>query len=183
MVEDRARGPLISALGSAVLAVSMFLPWYAVSITAAGAASAQQQLASVAQQYGNATFQAMANEVGARFGTVAGRPLATVSAHESLKDISVIVLLLAGAALLASLLRLAGVVEVGGGPVAFVGLAAALCVLFRMFSPPGTDTGLVSLSLSWGTWVALLGACAIVVGGLWTPLAGQSSVSTAEISG
>src|SRR5437764_14452112 len=99
------RGRLLSALGSAVLAVSMFLPWYSVSITATGAAEAQQQFANAAQQYGNPTVQAMADQIGAGFSSVAGRPLATVTAHEALKDISVIVLLLAGLALLASLLR------------------------------------------------------------------------------
>jgi hypothetical protein len=178
MVDNRvSRGLLISALGSAVLAVSVFLPWYSVSITPAGAAEAQQQFAVVAQQYGNADLQAMANQIGAQFNSVAGRPLTTVSAHQALKDISVILLLLAGVSLLASLLRLAGVFEVGGGQIALVGFAAALCVLFRMLSPPGTHTGLISLSLGWGSWVALLSAAAIIGGGLWTPVDDESGVA------
>ncbi len=170
MVDDRAaRGLLIAALGAAVLAVSVFLPWYGVSITAAGATSAQEQLASAAQQYGNTTFQTAASEVGATFGSLAGRQLATVSAHDVLKDLSPMLLVLAGAALLASLLRLAGIpglLEAGGGQIALAGSAAALCVLFRMLAPPNAQTDLVSLSLSWGVWLALLGAVAIVVGGL-----------------
>jgi uncharacterized membrane protein (Fun14 family) len=175
-MDNRASGGLlISALGAAVLAVSMFLPWYSVSITPSGAAAARQQFAAVAQQYGNANLQSMANEVGAQFSTVAGRPLVTLSAHQALKDISKIVLLLAGIALLASLLELAGVVEIGGGQIALVGLAAVLCVLFRMFSPPGTDTGLISLSLSWGSWIALGAAAAIIGGGLSRPSAGRSA--------
>ena len=174
MVDNRApRGLLVSALGAAVLSVSMFLPWYSVSITPAGAAAAQQQFAAVAQQYGNANLQTMANQIGAQFGSVAGRPLATVSAHQALKDLSKIVLLLAGIALVASLLALAGVVEVGGGQIALVGFAAILCVLYRMLSPPGTDSGLLSLSLGWGSWLALGAAAAIVGGALWTPFAGQ----------
>jgi hypothetical protein len=171
------RGLLLSALGSAVLAVSMFLPWYSVSITATGAAEAQQQFANAAQQYGNATMQAMADQIGAGFGSVAGRPLATVTAHEALKDISVVVLLLAGLALLASLLRLADVVEIGGDQIALVGFAAVLCVLYRMFSRPGSDTGLVALSLSWGAWVALVAAIAVVGGALWTPSADEGDVT------
>jgi hypothetical protein len=175
MVEKRASsGLLASALGAAVLAVSMFLPWYSVSITPAGAAAAQEQFAAVAQQYGNANLQTMANQIGAQFSSVAGRPVATVSAHQALKDISKILLLLAGVALLASLLELADVVEVGGGQIALVGFAAVLCVLFRMLSPPGTQAGLISLSLGWGSWVALGAAAAIVGGALWTPFAGQS---------
>jgi hypothetical protein len=169
MVDDRPPlGLLIAALGAAVLAVSVFLPWYGVSITASGAASAQQELAGVAQQYGNTTFQTGASEVGAEFSSLAGRQLATVSAHEALKDIGPVLLVLAGISLLASLLRLAGIagsIEAGGGQIALAGSAAALCVLFRMLTRPGAQTDLVSLSLSWGAWLALLSAAAIVVGG------------------
>ena len=170
MADDRSQlGFFISALGAAVLAVSVFLPWYGVSITASGAASAQQELAGVAQQYGNTTFQAGANEVGAEFSSLAGRQLATVSAHQALKDISRILLALAGIALLASLLRLAGfggLLDAGGGSIALVGGLAALFVLYRMFTPPGQQVDLVSLSLSWGIWLALLSTAAIVGGGL-----------------
>lgn len=177
MVDNRPpRGLLLSALGSAVLGVSMFLPWYSVSITASGAAAAQQQLTSVAQQYGNANMQTLADQIGAGFSAVAGHPLATVTAHQALKDISVIILLLAGVALLASLLRLADVIEIGGDQIALVGFAAALCVLYRILSPPGTH-GLITLSLSWGSWLALVAAVAIVGGALWTPSAGGNAVA------
>jgi hypothetical protein len=169
MVDERPRlGFLIAALGAAVLGVSVFLPWYGVSITASGAAAAQQQLAGVAQQYGNAALQTKASELGAEFDSIAGRQLATVSAHDVLKRISLILLILAGLALLASLLRLAGMsgLEAGGGQVALAGAVAALFVLYRMISPPGAQVDLVSLSLNWGIWLALLSAAAIVVGGL-----------------
>jgi hypothetical protein len=183
MGDDRASsGLLISALGSAVLAVSMFLPWYSVSVTAAGAAAAQQQLSSVAQQYGNSNLQAMANQVGAGFNSVVGRQLTTVSAHEVLKDLSVVLLLLAGVSLLASLLRLADVAETSGGQIALLGGAAILCVLFRMLSPPVAHTDLISLSPSWGSWLALGAATAIVFGGLWTPPPGRRHESPAVMS-
>jgi hypothetical protein len=161
-------GFLVAALGAAVLAVSVFLPWYGVSVTQSGAAAAQQQLSAVAQYYGNATLQAEANEFGAAFSSIAGQQLASVSAHDVLKRISVVVLVLAGVSLLASLLRLAGFsgLEAGGGQIALVGGLAALFVLYRMINPPGAQTGLVSLSLGWGIWLALLSAAAIVVGGL-----------------
>ena len=176
MVDDRPpRGLLLSALGSAVLGVSMFLPWYSVSITATGAAAAQQQLANVAQQYGNSNMQTLTDQIGAGFSAIAGHPLVTLTAHQALKDISVIVLLLAGVALLASLLRLADVIEIGGDQIALVGFAAALCVLYRILSPPGTHTDYITLSLSWGSWLALLAAVAIVGGALWTPSAGRSA--------
>ena len=170
MVDDRSQlGFLLAALGAAVLAVSVFLPWYGISITPTGAASAQQQLTSVAQQYGNTTLQAGASQLGAEFSSLTGRQLAIVSGHEAVKDVSRILLLLAGISLLASLFRLAGVgglLEAGGGQIAVAGGAAALFVLYRMISPPGAQTGLVSLSLGWGIWLALLSAAAIVAGGL-----------------
>jgi hypothetical protein len=170
MVDDRSPlGFLIAALGAAVLAISVFLPWYGVTVTASGVATARQQLTTVAQQYGNPTFQTSANQLGTAFDSLAGRQVATVSAHQVLKDVSRILLVLAGISLLASLLRLAGftgLLEGGGGQIAIAGGAAVLCVLFRMLSPPGAQTDLVSLSLSWGAWLALLSAAAIVVGGV-----------------
>jgi hypothetical protein len=169
MVDDRAPlGLLVAALGAAVLAVSVFLPWYGVSITASGAASAQQELTTVAQQYGNTAFQSGASALGAEFGSLAGRQLATVSAHDVLKDITPVLLVLAAVSLLAALLRLAGVtglLEAGGGQIALAGSLAVLIVLYRMLVHPAAQTNLVSLSLSWGIWLALVGAAAIVVGG------------------
>jgi hypothetical protein len=82
--------------------------------------------------------------------------------------------------LLASLIELADVVEVGGVQIALVGFAAVLCVLFRMLSPPGTQTGLISLSLGWGSWVALGAAAAIVGGALFTPFAGEGGQAEHE---
>jgi hypothetical protein len=177
MADDRPQfGYLIAALGAAVLAVSVFLPWYGVSITASGAASAQQELTAVAQQYGNTTLQTGASRLGAEFGSFTGQQLATVSGHDVAKDISRILLLLAAAALLASLLRLAGIsglLEASGGQIALVGGLAALFVLYRMVTPPGSASGLVSLSLSWGIWLALLSALAIVAGGLLSASTGS----------
>ena len=91
-----------------------------------------------------------------------------------LKDLSKLLLLLAAVALVASLLSLADVVEVSGGQIALVGVVAALFVLFRMVFRPGTDAGFISLSLGWGSWVALLAAAGIVGGGLWGSFAGPS---------
>jgi hypothetical protein len=181
MADNRAqRGLLISALGAVGLAISMFLPWYSVSITATGAAEAQKQFASVAQQYGNANLRAMADQVGAEFSSAAGHPIATLSAHQALKHLSLLIPLLAGVSLLGSLLRLAAVSEVSGDQIAFVGFAALLCVLFRLLSPPGTPTDFISLSLSWGGWLALAAAVAIVAGGIWTPSARRSGMSPAQ---
>ncbi len=172
MVEDHLRlGSLISAIGAALLAVSVFLPWYGVSLTASGAASAQQALSNVAQQYGNATFQTQAKAIGLGFGAFTGHQLTTLSAHQALKYLNVILLILAAIAFLAALLRLAGAsepIQTGGGQIAFVGLLATVCVLFRMVERPVPLEEVFSLSLSWGIWLALASAVAIVIGSLWS---------------
>lgn len=167
---DRAPfGLLIAALGAAVLALSVFQPWYGVSISAAGAATARQELAAVAKQYGNANFQAKVNGASARFDSLAGVQLATVSAHQTMAHVSTILLVLAGIALLASVLRLAdmrGALRASGSQVALLGVLAAGIVVFRIVFRPDPDVGLVNLSLSWGIWLALASAAAVVTGGM-----------------
>jgi hypothetical protein len=184
MVEDRLRfGPLLSPIGAALLAVSVFLPWYSVSLTAAGVASAQQALNSVAQQFGNTTFEGLASSVGARFNAFAGRSVATLSAHQSLKYISVVLLTLAAIALVAGLLRVAGASEssqAGGSQIALVGIVAILCVLFRMVERPGGQEDVLSLSLSWGSWLALASSAAIVIGALWPTDPSRAAGSTEQ---
>jgi hypothetical protein len=171
MVEDRRKiGPLISAAGAALLGVSVFLPWYGISITASGAASAQRALNNAAQEFGNAAFQAQAKTVGAGFGAYAGRQVTTLSAHQLLKDLSVLLLILAASALVMALLRLAATSAptlASDSQIVVVGLVAIACVLFRMLDRPAPAEDVISLSLSWGVWLALGSSVAIVLGGLW----------------
>jgi hypothetical protein len=162
-------GPIVAVSGAALLAVSIFLPWYGVRITANGANYAQQALQSVATKYGNATLQSEANAIGSTFSSVAGRQVATLSAHQVLKNISVILLLLAALAFLGALIWLtgaSGALDVSGGQVAAVGTVATLLVVYRMVDRPGTLLHLYSLSLAWGAWLTLISSVAIVVGGL-----------------
>ena len=168
MASDTSRlGRVIAVAGAALLAVSVFLPWYSLTITPAGAAYAQGALSAVAARYGNAALQAEANTVGASFTSVAGHQLATVSAHEVLKTVSAVLLVLAAVAFVGALLWLAEIeepIEVGGGQIAVVGVLASLLVLFRMVDHPAGAT-VFSFSLSWGIWLALLSSAAIVAGG------------------
>lgn len=170
MVDDRAPiGLLIAALGAAVLAISVFMPWYGVRITPAGAASAQQELNIVAQQYGNAAFQAEAKHFHGNFSALTGRELFTVSAHEVLSRLSPLLLFLAALGLLATLFPLAGITglfESSGSHIALVGGVAGVVVGSRMHWQPGVATNFVSLSLRWGSWLALLSSVAIVAGGV-----------------
>jgi hypothetical protein len=170
MTEQRSGvGPIVAVTAAALLALSIFFPWYSVRITASGAAYAQQALKIAAAQYGNATLQNEANTIGSSFSNVAGRQVATLSAHQLLKNISLILLLLAGLSFLGALIWLtdgSGTLEVSGGQVAAVGTVATLLVLYRMVDPPGTRLGAYSLSLGWGAWLALISSAAVVVGGL-----------------
>lgn len=170
MVVDRAPlGLLIAALGAAVLAVSVFAPWYGLSITASGAVAARQELSYVAEQYGNAAFQTRANGIEAQFDALTGRQLATVSAHQTMKHVSTILLVLAGIALLASLLRLAdlrGLLYATGGQIALAGVIAAGIVIFRLYWHPDRAVGFISLSPIWGIWLALVSSAVVVAGGM-----------------
>ncbi len=172
MPAERLRyGSLLATVGAAVLAVSVFLPWYAFSLTSSGLATAQQTVDSLAAQYGNAALQGQARTLTAGFGALAGHQLGTVSGHQALKYINIILLVLAAVAFLAALLRLAGASEpmqLTGGQVALVGAVASVLVGFRIVDPPAQQQEVFTLSASWGIWLALLSSLAIVAGGLWS---------------
>jgi len=172
MTGDRPRyGLLVSALGAIVLAVAVFLPWYGVSFTAAGIAFAQQAGDQAAAQFGNATLQSYMGEYHATLSTLAGHQFTALSAHQALKDLNVVLLLLAGVAIVIALLALAGAgfssassPDGHRGPLALLGLVAVACVLFRIVDPPTPDGGVLALSLREGAWLALLGSVAMVAG-------------------
>jgi hypothetical protein len=170
MDEDRSRyGLLVSALGAIVLGVSVFLPWYGLSFTPAGVSFVQQLGDQAVSQYGNAAAQSALDH--ANFSAFAGQQFTTVDAHTALKDLSVVLLILAGLAILDSLFPLAragGSVPDGAGrSVVLLGGVAAVCVVFRMIDRPEPAGGVLALSLHVGAWLALLGSATMVVGGLW----------------
>jgi len=143
MVGPRSRyGLFVSAVGAVVLAVSVFLPWYAVGF--AGHASV---------------------------GALAGERLTTLSGFHTLANLRFVFLVLAGLAMLDALLPLAragGPVPGGaGGSVVLLGTVAAACVLFRMLDLPTPAGELLAPSLREGAWLALLGAVTMVLGGMW----------------
>jgi hypothetical protein len=167
--QPQRAGSLLAAAGSAMLAVSVFLPWYSIRLTANGVALAQQSLNSLAQQFGNSTFKGLAGNLGSSFGDLTGRQVGTLSAHQALKVINVLLLLLAAIAFVVALMRLANPTQSGEGRgvLASVGVAATLLILFRMVDHPTAPDAVFAVSLSWGIWLALLSAAAIVAGDLW----------------
>src|SRR5437879_6765278 len=98
-----AYGQLVAALGAIVLAVSVFLPWYGVSISARGIEAAQQAGDQVVAQFGNARLQQEWSSQQAGLGVIAGREIASVSARDALHKINVVLLVLAGLAILLAL--------------------------------------------------------------------------------
>jgi hypothetical protein len=189
MTGERPRyGLLISSLGAIVLAVSVFLPWYGLSFTAAGLDYAQQAGDQAAAQYGNATLQSYLGEFHANLASLAGHQFTALSAHQALKDLNVVLLLLAGVAIVIALLALAGAgfssasaPDGHRGPLVLLGIVAALCVLFRIVDPPAPAGEFLALSVREGAWLALLGSAAIVAGALWPERSGASEHSDAKL--
>jgi hypothetical protein len=179
MAGDRSRyGLLTAALGAALLCVAVFLPWYGLSFTSTGIAFVEQAGNQFASQYGNAQLQQAAAGLHANLAPLAGVQFAAVSAHQVLKYMNIVLLALAGLALLDALLPLVGTPSVpdgAGGSLALLGAVAALCVGYRMFYPPTPDGSLVALSVREGAWLALLGSLMMLVGGMWPRAPGAAS--------
>jgi hypothetical protein len=184
MAADRSRyGLFVSALGAILLAVSVFLPWYGVSFTASGIAYAQHVGEQVLSQYGNAALQGyLAAPLHANLSSLAGVQFTAVSAHQVLKDMNIVLLVLAGLAMLDALfplVRSASLPDGAGASLVLLGSVASACVLYRIVEPPTPAGGLVSLSLREGSWMALLGSLTMLAGGLWprvsVPASGPAS--------
>jgi len=172
MAGARSRyGLLVSALGAIVLIVSVFLPWYGVTLTLHASAGA-----------------------GAGAGVDVGHRLATMTAFRALRDVDVILLVLAVLAIVDALAPLAPTGRPlpggAGGSVVLLGAVAAAFVLFRMLAPPASAFGVAELSLREGAWLALLGSLAIALGGMWprsigflAPSAGRAPGAWAGLPG
>jgi hypothetical protein len=169
---DRSRyGLLVSTLGAIVLAVAVFLPWYNVSFTPAGTSVLTRAGDQFAAQFGNPSLQSYVGGLHGTIAALAGRQAGAISGHEALRDLNVVLLVLAGLALLDALLPLArtasGVPDGAGGAVVLLGLLASVCVAYRMAFPPSPAGDLLALSVREGAWLALLGSLMMMVGGLW----------------
>lgn len=172
MASDRSRyGLMVSAFGAIVLAVSVFLPWYGVSFTPGGISVVQHVGDQVAAQLGNATLQSYMSGVHANLSALAGQEFMALSAHQVLKVLRVVLLVLAGLAMVDALLPLARhaarVPEGAGASVVVLGGIAMACVVYRMAVPPTPGGGVLTLSLREGAWLALLGSLTMVLAGLW----------------
>jgi hypothetical protein len=178
---------VVAALGAVLLAVAVFLPWYGISFTAHGISFVQQAGDQAAAQYGNATLQSYLGTFHAGIAGLAGHDFAAISGHEALKQINVVLLIVAGLGVVIALLGLAGPqsgAEANRGPLALLGALAAALTLFRILVPPspgGGAEGLFELSLREGAWLALLGALAMIGGALWPARRAAGEPSQAEI--
>jgi len=174
MGESRsAYGLLASAFGAILLAVSVFLPWYGVSFTADGVASAERAGEQFVAAFGTPALQSHLGALHASLGGLVGHELFALSAHQALSTLNVLLLILAGLGILIALMALAGPAAASSDanrvPLALLGLLGAACVVFRMVDRPSPAGQLVSLSLREGAWLALLGCVSMAVGALWSP--------------
>jgi hypothetical protein len=187
MAGDRSRyGLLVAALGAVLLAVSVFLPWYGVSFTASGIAFAQQIGDQVVNHFGNASLQQYLSPLHAGLSSLVGQQFAAVSADQVFKYMNIVLLVLAGLALLDALLPLAragSVPDGAGASLVLLGGVASVCVAFRMIVPPVPDGGLIALSLREGSWLALLGSLSVLVGGLWPRVPRAVAASESRVEG
>jgi hypothetical protein len=171
MTADRSRyGQFLAAVGAALLAVSVYLPWYGVSFTSSGIAFTQRVGEQVISQYGNATLQGYTGQLHAGLSSLAGQQIAAVSAHQALSHLSIVLIVLAALALLDALVplvRAASLPDGAGASLVLLGAIACACVLYRMVHPPTPAGGLVSLSLREGAWLGLGGSLAMLAGGMW----------------
>ncbi len=143
MDSKRSRyGLLVSALGATLLIASVFMPWYEV-----------------------------ASALHASAGAATGHRLATITGHRALREVNIVLLVLAALAMLDALAPLASIGRPmpggAGGSVVLLGTVAATFVVYRMLVPPAAGVGAVELSLRVGAWLALLGSLAIALGGIW----------------
>jgi hypothetical protein len=186
MVVDRSRyGLFVSALGAIVLAVSVFLPWYGVSFTVGGLALAQH-IGHLVDGLGGGSLPGYVG-LHAGLGALAGQQVMAVSAHRVLGDLNLILLVLAGLAILDALLALtrtgAPVPGGAGGSVVLLGAVATACVLYRMIVPPTPAGQMLALSVREGAWLALLGSVTIVLGGIWPRCVHASGTGEARTPG
>jgi hypothetical protein len=177
-------GPLVSALGAIVLAVSVFLPWYGISFTAHGVAVAQQVNDQVSAEFGNAALQSYMGTIHAGLTSLVGHEVAALSAHQALSNLNVVLLVIAGLGILIALLALAGPAaassDANRGPLVLLGCVAGACIVFRIVDPPSPAGELVALSVREGAWLALLGAIAMCAGALWPRFSARSNAAQAD---
>jgi hypothetical protein len=168
---------VVAALGAMLMAVSVYLPWYSLALTAEGAAGLNQLSQQVSQQYGNAALQSFTQSYQSYVGKLVGTPFAAASAHQTLHVVSVLLVVLAVLAVLDALVPLAGrfgdagavqrLPYGAGGSLPLLGLVACLLIGYRMAVPPLPAGGAVSLSLREGAWLSLAGAGTVLVAGVW----------------
>jgi hypothetical protein len=183
MAGERPRyGLVVSALGAVMLAISVFLPWYGVSLTTHGIAFAQQVGNQVAAQLGSAMLQSYMSSLHANLSGLAGHEFLSLSAHQALKTLNVVLLIAGGLGCVIALFALAGSTsgEANRAPLALLGAIAAACVLYRMIVLPSPSGDMFALTLREGAWLSLLGAGAMAAGALWPAQKAGSSPRQAD---
>lgn len=122
-----------------------------------------------------------------KFSGLTGHSFATLDAHQIFKYMSVVLLVLAGLALLDVLMpltnRSASIPDGAGGSTVLLGILAGLYIAFRMIDPQVALTGQVALSVREGAWLALIGAAAMALGGMWPHVTSASPGSDAPGQG
>jgi hypothetical protein len=114
---------------------------------------------------------------------LAGHEFLSLSAHQALKTLNVLLLVAGGLGCVIALFALAGSTsgEANRGPLALLGALAAACVLYRMIELPSPSGEMFSLSLREGAWLALIGSAAMIAGALWPAQSGAAGARQADV--
>jgi len=114
-------------------------------------------------------------------------PVQQAAGEHALRDLSIVLLALAGLAMLDALLPLvrtrAPLPGGAGGSVVLLGIVASACVLYRMVDPPASVGALPSPSLREGAWLALLGSLAMALGGMWPRYRDIQGAAVGDVQG
>lgn len=172
MAPNRSRyGLLISSLGAIVLAVSVFLPWYSVSFSGHGMDFVQAVGGRMTAGFAGAQLHSHLAGMHATLGSLERNQAVAVSAHDAIHAVSIALLLIAGLAIVLTLIPLIAsdslLSDSGGEPIALLGVLATGVVVYRMVQMPTPPGQMLALSLREGAWLAVLGSLAMIVGGMW----------------
>jgi hypothetical protein len=155
---------MISALGGMLTVISVYLPWYGVSVTPAAINALQGTLSQIVPGWASSPYVSRFHDAAQG---LAGRQIASVGLHQVFSHSGTLLAIAGGAATLLAMVslgyQLSGPAQVGA--LRLIGLAATLVVGWRMFAHlPHVSDAFIQVSLQHGAYLGLLGSLAIVAG-------------------
>ena len=160
-------GPLLSLLGAALTAISLWLHWYRVDFSGQIREAFRSQSGGLGGQLGSALGEAFAKGFGQAFGGLLPRSIVGTG-WQVLHTVDVV--LLAGAVIVALAVLAGERVNVDGAGAARIaqlaGVGLGALVVYKMVDRTGPHE---FVKLAIGPWMALAGCALMTIGGLIGP--------------